>query len=247
MPLAVTEILGRSSEGRTQPYICRCNDDEVYFVKGKSATRFGLINEWIGARLCSALQLPIAPYAVVMVPDELIEADLTGRYDELGPGPAFASRRINATSLTRARFRTIPQQLRRDVLMFDWWVHNGDRNLTELGGNPNLLWANDQPTRLTMIDHNLAFDPDFNCLDFLKFHVFSEELIALFSDFLLRESYSARFNQAFQSWDDICDTLPSEWFFMDAEKTLPVNYPFDAVKKLLERASSEAFWRLPPL
>jgi hypothetical protein len=247
MPLTVTEILGRSLEGRTQPYICRCDDDEVYFVKGKSATRAGLINEWIGANLCSALELPIAPYSVVTVPDELIEADLTGRYAELGPGPAFASRRLNATSLTRPRFRAIPQQLRRDVLMFDWWVHNGDRNLTELGGNPNLLWSDDQPTTLQMIDHNLAFDPDFNPSDFLKLHIFSEEVPGLFSDFLLRESYSARFTQAFQNWDDICDTLPDAWFFMDAEKTLPVNYPFDAVKKLLERAASEALWQLPPL
>nr|WP_308937276.1 HipA family kinase [Duganella sp. 1224] len=156
------------------------------------------------------------------------------------------SKRINATSLTRTRLRAIPRQVRHDVLMFDWWVHNADRNLTELGGNPNLLWSNEQPATLTMIDHNLAFDPDFNAAEFLHLHIFSEEVPALFSDFLLRESYSARFDQAFQSWGDICDTLPEAWFFIDAEKTLPVNYPFDAVKKLLERAASEAFWQLPP-
>lgn len=247
MPLSVTEILSRSSEGRTQPYICRCDDDEVYFVKGKSATRFGLINEWISARLCSALELPIAPYSIVLIPDELIEADLTGRYDELGPGPAFASRRLNATNLTRPRLRAIPQELRRDVLMFDWWLLNGDRNLTELGGNPNLLWSDEHPTTLRMIDHNLALDPDFNPSDFLELHIFSEEAPLLFSDFLLRDTYRTRFIQALQSWDDICDTLPEAWFFMDTEQTVPVNYPFNAVKKLLERAAADAFWQLPPL
>lgn len=27
-----------------------------------------------------------------------------------------------------------------DVLVFDWWVRNEDRHLTEMSGNPNLLW-----------------------------------------------------------------------------------------------------------
>lgn len=246
MPLTITEILGRSLEGRTQPFICRCDDGQVYFVKGKSATRFGLINEWICARLCSALALPIAPYAIVTVPQELMDEDISGLYDELGAGPAFASCRVNATSLARPHFRSIPQQLRRDVLMFDWWVHNGDRNLTELGGNPNLLWSDDQSQSLKMIDHNLAFDPSFNPADFVLLHVFSEEVPALFSDFLLRDSYRERFTHAVQGWDDICDTLPEEWRFIDTEMTVPAQYPFDTAKHLLTRALSDHFWQLPP-
>lgn len=246
MPLIVTEILSRSIEGQTRPFICRCDDGEVYFVKGKSATRAGLINEWISARLCSALALPIAPYSIAIVPEELIESDLTGQYNELGSGPIFASQRVSAINLTRARLRAIPQQLRRDILMLDWWLHNGDRNLTELGGNPNLLWNSTQHVPLKIIDHNLAFDPDFNAQDFLKLHVFSEEVPALFSDFLLRDSYRARFAEALHSWNDICDTLPDAWRYMDAEKTLPVQYPFDAVRSLLERAAFDTFWQLPP-
>jgi hypothetical protein len=247
MPLTVTEILGRAQEGRTQPYICRCDDGEVYFVKGKSATRFGLISEWLCARLCSALDLPIAKYAIATVPDEIMEADLTGEYQELGKGPVFASGRVKATNLSRLHLRTVPQALRRDVILFDWWVHNGDRTLTEMGGNPNLLWLPGSPGTLVMIDHNLAFDAEFNAKEFLDLHVFSSEASELFSDFLLRDSYRARLAKALESWPDICDTLPDAWHFIDAEKTMPVGYPFEAIKSLLDRALTDAFWQLPPI
>lgn len=43
MSLTVVEVLERSKQGRTEPYICRCDDGEVYFVKGQSATRPVLI------------------------------------------------------------------------------------------------------------------------------------------------------------------------------------------------------------
>ncbi|MDX9944074.1 MAG: hypothetical protein RBS35_04675, partial [Azonexus sp.] len=58
------------------------------------------------------------------------------------------------------------------MLVFDWWLHNEDRYLTELGGNPNLLW-DIQAEQLAVIDHNQAFDPDFDTAHFLASHVFS--------------------------------------------------------------------------
>ncbi len=97
-----------------------------------------------------------------------------------------------------------------------------------------------------MIDHNLAFDKDFNPEEFLRLHVFAGEVADLFSDFLLRDAYSARFAKALENWEDICDTLPEAWRFIDAEETVPVNYPFNAIKELLDRASTDAFWQLPP-
>jgi len=120
MSLTVTEILGRSQEGQTRPYICRCDDGDVYFVKGRSTTRYQLIAEWICAELCTALELPIAHYALAAVPVEIIEADLTGAYQDLGPGPVFASRRVNAKNLMHSHIRRVPQDLRRDIILFDW-------------------------------------------------------------------------------------------------------------------------------
>ncbi|MYM29397.1 hypothetical protein GTP58_13790 [Duganella sp. CY15W] len=97
-----------------------------------------------------------------------------------------------------------------------------------------------------MIDHNLAFDDQFDATAFFQMHVFSEETNQLFSDFLLRDSYRDRLAQALENWTDICDTLPKEWCFIDHEKTIPVQYPFDDVKALLDRALTDAFWQLPP-
>ena len=137
MGLTVFEVIERSVQGRTEPYICRCDDGEVYFIKGLSATRRGLIAEWLCARLAERFGLPIAPFAVATVPEELIEADLTGWLRDLGAGEVFASRRVNAVELTQAHRQMIPDDLQWDVIAFDWWVHNGDRNLTAWGGNPN--------------------------------------------------------------------------------------------------------------
>lgn len=51
MSLTIVEVLERSVQGRTEPYVCRGDDGEVYFAKGRSATRRGLIAEWLCVRL----------------------------------------------------------------------------------------------------------------------------------------------------------------------------------------------------
>lgn len=139
----------------------------------------------------------------------------------------------------------VPRTLRRDVLLFDWWIHNGDRNLTDIGGNPNLLWRPADAGTLVMIDHNLAFDPDFNPTEFLRAHVFSSDAADLFNDLSLRDQYRIRMTGALQYWPVICDTLPEEWNFIDTEQTIPTEFPFIAVKALLDRVSTDAFWQLP--
>jgi len=192
------------------------------------------------------LELPIAHHVLATVPVEIIEADLTGAYQDLGSGPVFASRRVNAKNLMHSHINRVPQSLRRDIILFDWWVRNADRNLTDIGGNPNLLWTVGDPPALVMIDHNLAFDADFDPAQFLHLHVFASEVANLFSDFLLRDTYRARFATALENWDGICDTLPLAWHFIDAEMTMPAKFPFDEIKRLLERALTDAFWQLPP-
>jgi hypothetical protein len=215
-------------------------------VKGRSATRHGLIAEWICAELATALSLPIAPYAIATVPAELIEADLSGWLRDLGEGEVFASQRVRATNLTKVHLPDVPNSQRCDVLIFDWWVHNGDRNLTDVGGNCNLLWAPANEGELVLIDHNLAFDNMFSPKDFARLHVFSDEIPALFSDFLSRAAYVERCRSAMAKWPAICDTLPEAWGFVDRELTIPSNFPFHAVERLLDRASCDDFWLLPP-
>jgi hypothetical protein len=245
MSLTIVEVLGRSSQGRTEPYVCRGDDGEVYFVKGRSATRPGLIAEWLCARLAEHFGLPLPPYSIATVPEELIEADLTGWLHDLGVGEVFASQRINAVELTEVHRELVPAAVRRDVIAFDWWVRNGDRNLTVAGGNPNLLWNPEGEGSLVVIDHNLAFDPDFSADDFLKVHVFADDIPAMFSDFLARDAYAERFRAALGIWDEACDNVPESWGFVDPERTIPVEFSLMETRALLDRAFSETFWQLP--
>lgn len=245
-PLIIVEVLQRSAQGMTEPYVCRCDDGDIYFVKGRSATPRGLVAEWLCARLAESFGLPVAPYAMATVPDELIAADLTGWLAGLGAGKVFASRRVNAVELTDVHRDLIPEQLRRDVVAFDWWVRNGDRNLTPTGGNPNLLWNPEGEGALVVIDHNLAFDPAFSDGDFLKLHVFADDIPVMFSDFLVRQAYEARFRVALGGWDEACDNLPTGWGFIDPEQTLPVDFSVAEFRTTLERAFTETFWQTTP-
>lgn len=245
MSLNVVEILERSIQGKTRPYVCRCDDGEVYFVKGVSATRQGLIAEWLCARLAEKFGLPIAPYAIADVPVELIEADLSGWLRDLGTGEVFASRRVNALELNDVHRQLVPESLRRDVIAFDWWVRNGDRNLTVEGGNPNLLWNPSDDGSLVVIDHNLAFDLAFSEKEFLNLHVFADDIRLMFSDYLVRDAYAARFEAALGIWPEACDNVPESWGFIDPEQTIPVDYPLTKLRDLLDRAFTETFWQLP--
>lgn len=244
MSLTIVEVLGRAIQGRTRPYICRGDDDEVYFVKGHSVTRRGLLAEWLGARLAERFGLPVAPYAIAHVPEELVDADLEGLRD-LGAGEVFASKRVMAVEFTREHLDMVPGEVRRDVLAFDWWVRNGDRSLTAAGGNPNLLWNPAAAGGLVVIDHNLAFDADFSESDYADLHVFSDDIRLMFGDFLVRQAYAARFAVALGIWEEACDNVPESWKFVDQERTISADIDFDGLRAILDRAFTENFWRLP--
>lgn len=246
MTLEIVEVLERSEQGRTRPYVCRGDDGEVYFVKGRSATRRGLVAEWLCAEMASQLGLPVAPYAIGTVPEELISADLSGWLGELGAGAVFASRRVQAVELTDVHRDEVDRELRRDVLAFDWWIRNGDRSLTTSGGNPNLLWNPAGDGSLVVIDHNLAFDASFSAEDFADTHVFSDELPSLFSDFVARQAYVERFRRALFAWESSCAKLPTDWSYIDPERTIPVAFDVADFRVVLDRATEASFWDLTP-
>jgi len=246
MTLTIVEVLQRSIQGRTRPYICRADDGEVYYVKGRSATRNGLIAEWLCAELATAFGLPIAPYTLASVPEELIEADSTRWLSDLGAGEVFASRKVDAVEMTAVHRERTPPALRQDLLVFDWWVRNGDRTLTERGGNPNLLWKHEDDGGLVVIDHNLAFDPEFSIDAFRTGHVFADEIPGLFSDFLARDAYRQRLRQALNDWQAACAMIPHPWNFVDPEMTIPATFSLDQALALLRRHEQDEFWSLEP-
>lgn len=244
MTIQIVEVIRRSEQGITEPFICRGDDEHVYFVKGRGVGPRSLICEWIAGKLGLAIGLPIAPFSIVDVPEELLELgnglDLTA----LGAGAAFGSMGQDAMELNAAAIDYVPDAVRRDVLAFDWWVRNGDRILTEHGGNPNLLW--DPGVReLVVIDHNQAFDPDFDRKKFLDSHVFSQSGPSVFGDMVRRREYNERFRSALEAWDEIRDSLPEEWLFADPEMTVPADFDLDAAYQLLSRHERADFWDAP--
>lgn len=242
--LTIVEILSRSEQGVTRPFLCRCDDDRLYYVKGRNAGTRSLICEWLAGNLAGAFGLPIAPFKVDQAPAELVELLPEGR--ELGTASAFGSERIShAQEFTVSHLSEVPLRLQRDMLVFDWWVRNQDRTLTKLSGNPNLLWdAREQ--RLAVIDHNLAFDLGFDAIEFSEAHVFSAQFSAVFRDLAECAEYSHRLSEALATWNTACETLPPEWWFVDEEQTVPTDFDPVAALTALNRCTSEDFRRLPP-
>lgn len=158
--LRVIEILDRARQGVTRPFLCRCDDGGSYYVKGAYAGRRGLIAELLAGRLARGLDLPIPPFGVVTVPHDIIATSDREDAQELGSGACFGSQVISDSSELRfSQVPSLPAALPARILLFDWWLLNGDRTLSEHGGNPNLLRRLSDGA-LHIIDHNLAFESD---------------------------------------------------------------------------------------
>jgi hypothetical protein len=241
MSLQIIEILGRSEQGMTKPFVCRADNNEIYFVKGYGAGRRGLVCEWIGSCLARRFGLPVAQFDVVEVPQELIDLATRDDIGDLGVGPAFGSRRMQITELTISNVLEITVQQQIDVLAFDWWIRNGDRNLSNHGGNPNLFWDVSKG-ELVVLDHNQVFDEDFSVADFAKLHVFRDVSEAITRDLVTQAQLEGRFDLALVDFDRFCDTVPPEWWFIDAEQTIPVNFDRRQAKLELESRRGNEFW-----
>lgn len=244
MTVQIVEVIRRSEQGITQPYICRGDNDKVYFVKGIGAGRRSQLCEWIAGNLGLALGLPIAPFDIVEVPEELMELNFTLNLSDLGSGPAFGSQRQEVMELNVSGVDEVSELLQQDVFAFDWWIRNSDRLLTEKGGNPNLFW-NPRDQELIVIDHNQAFDAAFNPDVFNELHIFRSQRHRVFGDMLCHQDYNRRFTLALNNWPEICNGLPKEWFFADAEMTVPVNFSLGDAYKLLEEYKKDGFWTVP--
>lgn len=242
----IEEIVRRSDQGKTRPFICRGSDDHQYFVKGKDAGRRSQIAELISGQLAWAFGLEIASFAIVDVPEELIQPLFMADIKDLGSGLAFGSRALpHVQELNVAQLQSsmqadeISERTARDIFMFDWWIQNGDRTLTSLGGNPNLLW-DCEARQLAVIDHNCAFDTEFSGKSVFELHVFADAGRAVFSDLAERALYLERFARALTVFDDACDKVPAEWWWVD--DGVPANFDRTEVKAMLSRFNIDTFW-----
>lgn len=241
MSIEIIEILGRSEQGVTKPFICRGDDGYIYFVKGRGAGARSLICEWIASQIGVRLDLPIAPFETVEVPQELLGIAMRDDLTDLGAGMAFGSRKLPVVELSASHLEYIPEELQCDVLAFDWWVCNADRTLGDTGGNPNLFWDVERET-LVVIDHNQAFDRAFSSELFAETHAFRAQLHTIFTDWIVQKQYCSRFAKVMTEWQTICDTVPPDWWFVDAERTVPTDFDIEATRQLLLRCQIDGFW-----
>jgi hypothetical protein len=230
--LQVTEIVRRLDQGVTRPFLVRAEDDLLYVAKGRETTQRGLMAEWICAHLGREIGLSIPEFSLLNVPQELTDA-LGAEGNALGVGLVFGSQQAaNVQEFAVTQVKRIGADERRKLLAFDWWIENADRSLTPHGGNPNLLWRAAE-SRLLVIDHNLAFDADFDEASFFETHVFRDDADGLFGDLVCRAETSEMLATALGCFDAAVATLPPAWHWIDSAQTLPVQVNLNAVKTRL--------------
>jgi hypothetical protein len=192
--------------------------------------------------LGTLLGLPIPHFCIAEVPNELVQDSGRSDINDLGAGLVFASQLVeDAQEVTFSNVDRIDAELKRRVLLFDWWVRNEDRSLTEFGGNPNLLRAAGDGS-LRVFDLNLAFDDSFNEVGFWKSHVFNRSVPSWPDDF--KVEMTERMRAALAMLPGIWQELPGEWLERLSDKSHPGALSLDTVKQVLERfqTSPDEFW-----
>jgi len=242
LTVEIIEILRRSKQGMTEPFICRGADNAIYFVKGHAAGRLSLVKEWICGNLAQALELPIAPFEIVEISHELIDPAPELELNDLGSGLAFGSKQHPLTNdIVFSQVGLVPLGLRRDIAVFDRWIRNYDRTLSAYGGNPNLLWAADSSS-VVMIDHNNAFDSPTDRQTFIASHIFGRAFLEICRDANEIVAYRNRLDQALDGWADIVSSVPQSWMFLDALETLPIGFNFNDAFAVLCEHREQGFW-----
>lgn len=238
------EIIKQSEQGvSVRPFLVRADDGHNYFVKGLNrAGSPSLISEVIAAEVGAHLGIPIPCWKIMDIPQALIDFSAIDNAHDLGGGPAFASLQVdNASDLLWSHLSSIPVELQRKVLLFDWLMLNGDRALGESGaGNVNLLIG--PKGDLVVIDHNAAFEAGLTHQELVEFHVFRGQIGIHRSDLLARLEYIPLLDAALADWDRITSLLPEEWIFRDADQLDETRPTLQERLQILERFRTEQFW-----
>jgi hypothetical protein len=245
MAIDIEEVIGRSEQGITEPYICRGSDGNLYFVKGKRAGYDSLIKEWVAGRLGQLIGLPIPPFSKMTMPRELYELGRDGLLGDLGFGVLFGSQQMpSVNELSFLNAASLDPGLKRDIAAFDWWIMNGDRTLSEAGGNPNILWS-EAEGRPFVIDHNLAFDSAVTLHSQLSSHIFATSLAEICNAHALQSHYDARFEEALLNLPAIINDIPERWHYLDDALTIESHLSTKALEASLTRFRADTFWKQP--
>ncbi|EKO3640522.1 hypothetical protein M3898_000620 [Vibrio metschnikovii] len=227
----IEQIIRETNQGQTSPYLCKDDNSETYIVKGSRTTGLGLAKEWVCARLGEAFGLPIPPYTIAWVDSPFLESGY-GLYEY-----NFASKFISGIQdITLVTLKQVPQNIVNDLYIFDYWIQNADRNLTECGGNPN-LFVDQRNGAVYVLDHNLAFDETFCVEQHKALHVCHcrQEWTSLIE--VDRQTYTVRFEKALSLLDSIMEEIPDDWLVMTTREELK-----DSLLAILQRYKQDKFW-----
>lgn len=187
--------------------------------------------------LGTAFGLPIPDYKILQLPTELIDCDSNLEFG-LGYDPLFGSAyQPYLEEINREILAKLNPQLLRDIFIFDYWIRNDDRNFTSKGGNPNMFYRQSDQ-QVVVVDHNLAFDQEFDLNTFKHLHLGSS---AWFDQELAETSinyYKEKMNRAIAMFDSCCDNLPLEWL---QSSSVPSDWRADTLKQLTEYENN-SFW-----
>jgi hypothetical protein len=237
-PIQIVEITRQASQGRSEPYLCLGADGLKYYVKGRQSGLPTRINEWICGYLGRAIGLPIPEFRLADISPELLNVT-TKNLQSIGVGLGFASLEVPlACWFEEANQPKVDDDLQRKLLIFDWWIRNDDRNIN----NPNLLWDSANQ-KVAVIDHNLAFDSEFDPHGFKTSHIFGHHWGTISSDLVTRLSYQQQLESALPAFDQALASMPDEWRWMDAEQTMPATLDINQLRNQLLRCKTDDFWR----
>ncbi len=240
MPPAVQiiEITKQAQQGRSEPYLCRGDNGLNYYVKGRQSGLLTRVNEWVCAHLGRALGLPIPEFRLAEISTELLSVT-SPNLRSIGLGLGFASQEVPLTCwFEEANRPKVDEELQRKLLVFDWWIRNDDRNAS----NPNLLWDSANQ-KVIVIDHNLAFDSEFDTRGFRDNHIFGHHWESISSDLVTRSFFQQQLEAALPAFDQALASIPEEWQWMDLEQTIPSIIDFNQLSDQLSRCKTEEFWR----
>ncbi|QSR17496.1 hypothetical protein CA833_09920 [Novosphingobium sp. KA1] len=221
----------------TEPVLCVLDDDLTYCVKGRGALAKGKIAEVISGVVGREIGLPIPDFSIANLSAAMIfQSGDEPNIRRIGAQPAFASLWKEPVDNFLIVMRTdFPARLLASVYVFDHWVRNGDRTLTEHGGNVNLLVnLGAKEKELVVIDHNLAFSPSYS-VDDLSTHVGYPSWRNLDGRLQFSENLKASMLRARDKVQNISDSLPDEWL---EEEPDFVDHALEA----LERVDGSEFW-----
>lgn len=238
--IEINEVIRRSDQGVTHPFVCRDSEGRQIWVKGRAWSSKDLVAEWVAARLGTLWGLPLAEYDLVSVSEDLVRFSALPQISSLGSGIGFGSIHAQgAAELDYADIESISPSLRAEILLFDYWIQNSDRILGSSGGNPNLLWQSHNE-QLLVIDHNSAFESDFSESHFFEQHVFHES--RLHWDQPFRQEYHKKLLDILGHLPDICSSIPEDWFADDEVTGIYAHFERIRSKLLRVETESDSFW-----